>query len=84
MPNTSLAILPSCYQGSPIEMVEEMAEEMNPKYGIHDAIDTSLKMLHDSGVPITPIPTEAHEEVRAAMFIAGLLMWGVAEPMAQA
>ena len=52
--------------------------------GVHDAIDTTLRLLRESGVPVTTIPDHAHEEVRATMLIAGLLMWGVAEPMAQA
>jgi len=84
MPTHSYARLPSCYQGTPLEIVQAMAKEMNPSFGVDDTIDTTLAMLREHGLPITGIPELAPEEVRATMFVVALLMWGVAHPMAQA
>lgn len=84
MPSHDTARLPSCYQGSPLEIVQDMAAEMNPRFGVDDAIDTTLAVLIEHGLPLTGIPKLAPEEIRATMFVVALLMWGVARPMPQA
>lgn len=84
MPSHNAARLPSCYQGEPLEIVQNMAQEMSPHFGVDDTIDTTLAMLREHGLPITGVPEQAPEEVRATMFVVALLMWGVAHPMAQA
>lgn len=75
--------LPACYQGSPVEMVSAMAEEMRPGLSLAEAIDHLLRNLGErKGVRIQ-IP-ESPAEVRASYFVAALLVTGIARPMAQA
>lgn len=81
MPNSTFAQLPACYQGSPLEIAQAMAEDMKPGLGVHDAIDTLLRQLQDEADLTMSIPEEAPEEVRATMLLVGLLMAGIAEPM---
>ncbi len=78
--------LPSCYQGTPLQMVQEMARYMKPGLGVHDAIDLLLRSLADE----RDVRIELHsqgkmpEEARASMFIYALLFSGVAREMPQA
>jgi hypothetical protein len=86
MPTPLRATIPDCYQGTPLEMVEQMAADMKPGLGVHDAIDTLLRALADErDVHIDlDAPAETPEATRATMFVYALLFMGVAEEMAQA
>jgi len=78
--------LPSCYQGTPLQMVEEMARYMKPGLGIHDAIDILVRSLaEEKGVHIDMcFPDHTAEPVQAAMFVCALLFTRVAHEMPQA
>lgn len=90
MPTACFSQLPCCYQGSPLEMVEQMAQEMGPKLGVHDAIDLLIEFLAERRDVKIVLPAEdgaggvLPEGVRAGIFVAILLDSGVAEPMASA
>ena len=86
MPTPLRATIPDCYQGTPLEMVQQMATEMRPGLGVHDAIDTLIRALADErGIRIDlDVPAETPESTRATMFVYALLFMGVAETMAQA
>jgi len=75
--------LPSCYQGSPLEMVEAMAKEMHPGLSPEEAIDRLLRTLLESRRIQIQLP-EGTAEQRAAFFVAALLVCGIARPMASA
>lgn len=79
-------LLPDCYQGSALEMAEEMARHMKPGLGVHDAIDLILRSLADEkDIHIDlSLPEGTPESVRAAGFICALLLTGVARKMPQA
>jgi hypothetical protein len=86
MPTACFAKLPSCYNGSPLEMVEQMAKEMGPQLGVHDTIDLLIEYLSDQRDIRVHLPSEEGgdvlpEEVRAGLFVAILLDAGVAQPM---
>lgn len=90
MPMPTFSQLPCCYQGTPLDMVGQMAEEMGPKLGVHEAIDLLIEFLADRrGLKIS-LPAEDNEgsvlpeEIRAGIFVAILLDSGIAEPMASA
>ncbi len=72
-------MMPSCYQGTPLEMVEQMADEMRPGYGIDDTIDLIARFLADERGIRVRTPDIAPEDVRAEAFVQGLLDTGVAE-----
>lgn len=77
--------LPDCYQGSPLEMVQEMASEMAPDIGVHEAIDFLILMFEDTEQAYIRIPDETcSEEVRSRHFIAALIAARIAKPMAGA
>ncbi len=75
--------LPSCYQGTPLQMVQEMARYMKPGLGIHDAIDLLIRSLADErDVRIELVNQgEVTKEAQASMFIFALLYSGVAKEM---
>jgi len=75
---------PSCYQGTPVEMVQQMADEMKPGLGLDDTIDLIARFLaEDRGVRVRT-PVEAPEDIRAEAFVRGLLTEGVAQEMPEA
>lgn len=77
--------LPRCYHGSPIEMVQQMAKEMHPDVGVHDAIDLIIEMVRESHALHLEIPgAEIPESDRAAIFVAALVFCHVARPLASA
>jgi len=86
MPASSSAKLPSCYQGSPLEMVGEMGMEMKPAkpLGPHDTIDTLLRFLDDERNIKIKIPGQIPEGPRSQIFVSALLVTGVAREMPQA
>lgn len=86
MPTPLKAGIPDCYQGSALEMVQQMAESMKPGMGTHDAIDLLLRFLADErGLHIAfDVPDDTPEDTRATMFVRTLLFIGVAEEMPQA
>lgn len=74
--------LPDCYQGSPIEMVQQMAQQMKPGLGTDEAIDLLTEVLANyRGVHIEI--DEGPEELRATGFVVALLLCGLARPMAE-
>lgn len=83
MPTPASPTLPSCYQGSPLEMVKAMADEMKPGLSPHEAIDHLLSTLADSRRVRIRLP-EGSDEFRAQSFVAALLVSGIARPMASA
>ena len=84
MPARTQAALPSCYQGTPLEMVGEMAAEMKPGIGANDCIDTLLRHLDDERNIKIQIPGEIPEAPRSEIFVSALLVIGVARTMPQA
>jgi hypothetical protein len=83
MPSLS-AKLPACYQGTPLEMVKEMADEMKPGIGAHDAMDTLLRELDDQRNITIKLPAEIPEKPRSELFVSALLAIGVAREMPKA
>ena len=76
--------VPSCYHGTPVEMVGQMAEEMKPGLGIDDTIDLIARFLADErGIQVETHLT-APEHIRAEEFVRGLLATGVAEEIPEA
>lgn len=76
--------LPSCYHGTPLEMVSQMADEMKPGLGIDDTIDLIARYLADDRGVKVKTPVIAPEDVRAEAFVRGLLDTGVAEGIPEA
>lgn len=76
--------LPSCYHGTPIEMVGQMAAEMKPGLGVDDTIDIIARLLADERGVKVKTPDVAPESVRAEAFVRGLLASGVAMEMPEA
>ena len=69
---------PSCYQGTPIEMVEQMADEMKPGLGVDDTIDLIARILADErGV------TQIFTGRRGRSRLAALLFGSVASTLVQ-
>lgn len=88
MPTACFRSLPCCYNGTPLQMVEQMAAEMGPKLSVHDTIDLLIEFLSSQRDVNIHLPAEEPEEeelmpeyMRATFFIAILLDAGVAEPM---
>ena len=78
--------LPCCYQGTPLEMVRQMADEMRPGMGVNDTIDLLLRTLVDERqlrIELN-LPNGTDERTRSSMFVCALLFSGVAEEMPQA
>jgi len=76
--------LPSCYQGTPLEIVGEMSAEMKPGMGTHDAIDLLLRRLADERNVKIQLPAKLPEGQRSELFITALVMTGVAREMPKA
>lgn len=77
--------LPRCYQGTPFQMVSEMADEINPGLGVPEAIELLLLELESNKRVFIRLPDdEVSDEMRAAFFVAALLITGVAKPMPSA
>jgi hypothetical protein len=76
--------VPSCYHGTPVEMVVQMAEEMKPGLGVDDTIDLIARFLADERGIEVKTPLTAPEDVRAEEFVRGLLATGVAEEIPEA
>jgi hypothetical protein len=76
--------LPSCYQGTPLEIVEKMASDMKPGMGAHDSIDLLLRFLDDERDIRIKLPGELPEAARSELFVSALLVSGVAREMPQA
>lgn len=74
--------LPQCYQGTPLEIVQEMANKVHKGTTVHDAIDWFLLYVEDTYKLRLVIPgPEVAEKDRAAVFVAALLATSVARPM---
>lgn len=86
MPARHNGNLPDCYQGTALQMVEEMARYMKPGLGVNDAIDLLIRALADErGLHVDLCaPDDTPEPVRASMFVCALLLTGVAREMPQA
>jgi hypothetical protein len=79
LPSIDRAQLPSCYRGTPLEMVRAMAAEIGPDVSPQDAIDWNIHSLQERGLKIT-IP-KMDEATRATLFIAALLHLGLVKDM---
>lgn len=75
---------PSCYHGTPLEMVTQMADEMRPGLGVDDTIDLIARFLADERGIKVRTPVVAPENIRAEAFVRGLLDTGVAEEIPEA
>jgi len=83
MPSPFREGLPDCYQGTPLEMVEQMASQMHPSLDAHGAIDVLIDALaeeRDLHIELQA-PPETPEDVRAGMFVMALMVTGVAQEM---
>lgn len=76
--------IPSCYQGSPKEIVQQMGFEMKPGLGVDDTIDLIARVLADERGVRLRTPHLAPEDIRAEAFVRGLLDSGVAVEMPKA
>lgn len=83
MPSPFRGGVPDCYHGTPLEMVEQMAQQMNPGIDVHEAIDVLIEALaQDRDLHIElQAPSNTPEDVRAGMFVLALMLTGVAEEM---
>ena len=76
---------PSVYSGTPVEMVEMMAEEMseNPTeaLSIREAVDNLLFGLAANKGVLIGLPPDLPEEDLARLFVQSLLKAGVAKPI---
>lgn len=84
MPARRGGALPSCYRGSPLEMVQQMAAEMGEHLGVHDAIDLLLRFLADERGLKIRLPEQAPEGARALMFVGALVALRIAKEMPKA
>lgn len=84
MPAASTAQLPSCYQGTPLEIVHEMGTEMKPGIGTQDTLDFLLRFLDDERNIHIGLPPELPEAQRSELFVGALLAIGVAREMPKA
>ena len=84
MPARRNGFLPSCYRGSPLDMVQQMAAEMGEHLGVHDAIDLLLRFLGDERGLVIKLPEQAPEGARSLMFVAALLALRIAKEMPKA
>lgn len=75
--------LPNCYQGSPIEMVQEMGLEMKPGLSVNETIDRLIPILADYRKVCIRLP-DGPDGWRASLFVRALLGTGIARPMASA
>ena len=76
--------LPSVYRGEPIEMVRQMAAEMNPNISATDAIRVLVNALAAHRRIFIGLPNNVPDEVLAGLFIYALLDLGVSRPMPEA
>jgi hypothetical protein len=76
--------VPYVYRGKPIEMVEQMAQEMGPGVTATQAIDTLLRALARDGRLRLRIMGDPPPSIRAGIFVYSLLQHGICRPMAQA
>lgn len=83
MPSPFRGGVPDCYHGTPLEMVEQMAQQMNPGIDVHEAIDVLIEALaEDRHLQIElRAPSNTPEDVRAGMFVFALMLSGVAREM---
>jgi hypothetical protein len=83
MPSPFRGGVPDCYQGTPLEMVEQMAQQMSPNLDVPGAIDVLIEALaEDRNLQIElRAPQGTPEDVRAGMFVLALVLSGVAEEM---
>lgn len=75
---------PSIYRGSPLEMVRQMAGEMGPDIGTHDAVHTLCQALAQYRKVFIGLPGNVPEEVLAGLFVFALLDLRISRPMAAA
>ena len=76
--------VPSCYHGTPREMVQQMGYEMKPGLGVDDTIDLIARVLADERGVRVRTPNIAPEDIRAEAFVRSLLDHGVAVEMPKA
>lgn len=73
---------PEVYRGAPIEMVLQMAHQMQPGLGANEAMDYFMLMLEEAEGLVFEIPgIEVAEDERAAIFIGALIFAKIAKPV---
>lgn len=80
---TLQSTLPNCYQGSPLEMVQEMGVQMKPGLSVSETIDRLIPLLADNRKLRIQLP-DGPDGWRATLFVQALLGSGVAKPMPSA
>lgn len=75
--------LPSCYHGTPEEMVVSIARDYGPQVSVQDAIDFVLQDVEERWQLKIGVPQHAPFRVRAALLVAALLVTGCAKETPQ-
>jgi hypothetical protein len=75
---------PSCYAGSPEEILLSMAKDFGPKISLEDAITIIRQNLRETRGLHINLPSGAPRRIRAAFIIAALLASGCARETPQA
>jgi hypothetical protein len=75
--------VPAIYRGSPVEMVREMAEEMDEPV-LEDAVEKLLAGLAENRHVNIRLPSGLAEEARCGLFVKALLVSGLGREMPQA
>ena len=74
-----------CYHGSPVEILQGLAQHLGPSVGIDDAISHLVRDMGEQGMQIRmPSPAEAPCTLRASLLILVLLLTGYAREVPQA
>jgi hypothetical protein len=75
---------PTIYRGTPVEMVQQMADEMGPTISTHQAIQTLVGALAEHRRIHIGLPSNVSPEVEAGVFIYALLDLGISKPVPSA
>lgn len=75
--------LPAIYRGTPVEMVREMAEEMEEPV-LEAAVGKILTGLSQNRRVNIRLPGGLHEEALSGLFVHALLATGVGRPLPRA
>jgi len=78
MPARYQTTIPDSYRGTPLEIVQQMADNMRPGLGIHEAINLITNSLAERQIALPDTRRLPSEKIRATAFVVTLLLLGVA------
>lgn len=69
------------YRGTPVEMVRQMAREMDPPLSVSKAVEALLTAIGFKRGILIAIPEDCPEDLLCALFVQALLDTGVSQPV---